>query len=103
MISPLLWQSLSFKDETAWLDFLGQHALAHQALAGATRTRHQLLDDLREEQGPHSAMHSEVSAALGLGGAALEDADLNDEAAFYSWTQLHAMDHARLHVAAGVP
>jgi len=102
LISPLLWQSLPFRDPDAWLDFQGQHEQWHILLAAQTKTRRVPLDDLREHGQFHAQMHDDLADAFGLPHAGdLAAFDLNEENAFNGWAFLHALDHQRLRIAAG--
>ena len=103
LMSPLLWQSVPFADSDAWLDFLGVHEQWHIILAGQTKTRRVPLDDLRYQLGAHDLMHKDLASALGLASPVdLASYDLQDENAYQGWAFLHALDHQRLRLAAGL-
>ena len=67
LMSPLLWQSVPFKDNDAWLDFVGVHEQWHIILAGQTKTRRVPLDDLRDNLTAHDLMHKDLGLALSAG------------------------------------
>lgn len=103
LISPLLFQSVPFGSETAWLDFLGQDASWHYELARATGTPYILIDDLKTNLAPHAAMHNAVAEALGISKVGdLESFDLEDETSFVSFMFLESADLMRLRAAAGL-
>jgi hypothetical protein len=103
LISPLLWQSVSFGDEDAYLDWLGQHGFWHDALAAVTATPRLNFDDLRLEMLRHANVHAAVAKALGVPVAPdLASYDLRDRESFVGFMQTHALDHQRLRVAAAI-
>ena len=103
LVSPLLWQSVPFKEPDAWLDFLGQHAWWHRELAKATKQSYTNLDDLRNNLEPHAHMHEEVAAALGINpNTDLSSYDLTTEQAFIGWMWVHSLDHERFRTATGL-
>lgn len=103
MISPLLWQSVSHGDETAWLDFMGQHEQTHRVLAATSRTLIRTLDDMLKDLTPHGALHDALADRYGIGRVGdWTSYDLREPEAFYSFMALHAQDHVRIARAAGV-
>jgi hypothetical protein len=103
MISPLLWQSVPFGDPDAYFDFLRSHESWHFELAKATKTRFQLLDDLRENLQPHQTMHDALALAFGITRVAdLTSFDLSDEQSWLGWHTLNAQDHERFRIASGI-
>jgi len=103
LISPLLFQSVPFGSETAWLDFLGQDASWHYELAKATGTSYRLIDDLKQNLEGHAAMHNEVADALGVTKVGdLTSFDLEDETSFVSFMFLESSDLQRMRAAAGL-
>ena len=111
-----LWKSLPFGDKDAFVDFLGQHALWHTALDKVVRAAGgAAYPSLPLGDGPsptdeggdwhlaHQAVHDGAAVGLGLSAApdfTAYDLDHRDE--FATWTWLHAQEHQRLRVAAGV-
>ncbi len=104
MISPLLWQSVPFRDNDAWLDFLGQHDRWHQAFGVQLKIPWVPLDDLREELSAHQRLHDATADALKIPRAGdLTSYDLkNNRDSYTSWHFLHSTDHQRLRLAAGL-
>ena len=103
LISPLLWESIPFADETAFLDWLGQHQFWHNALSQVTGTPVLLFDDLRMEMLRHADTHAAVAHALQIPVAPdLASYDLRDRESFEGFHQVHALDHDRLRKAAGI-
>ena len=115
IIQPQLWQSLPFGDKDAFVDFLGTHALWHAALDHRIRSQGAPpFPTLPLGDGPvagseadwhlaHQAVHDGEASGLGLSGSpefTAYDLDKRDE--FASWTWLHAQEHIRLFVAAGL-
>ncbi len=111
MMDPKLWQSLPFRDTTAWIDFLGQHSRWHQVLAqsifaknGKMYRIYPLGDGGGQEW--HLAHQDEhIGAANALGLAAPPDFssyNLSDPTEFASWVWLHAEEHIRLRTPAGI-
>lgn len=103
LISPLLWMSLPFKSETAFLDWGGQHQTWHYALARATKTAFILLDDLRDNMESHASLHNQIADALGVSRVGdMTSFSLEDETSWISFHYLNAADHERFRVAAGI-
>lgn len=103
LISPLLWQSVPFASETAYLDFHGQHERWHYELAKATGTPFILTDDLKQNLTPHANMHNALADALGVTRVGdLETFDLEDETSWISFHFLNAADHQRFRTPAGL-
>lgn len=103
LISPLLWQSVPFRDPDAWLDFLGAHQTWHQVLAEQTQTAWQPMDDLRAQLEPHQQMHDALADAIGIPRAGdLQSFDLDDRDAYVGWQWIHALDHQRFRRALGI-
>jgi hypothetical protein len=104
LISPLLWQSVPFKDNDAWLDFMGQHDRWHQAFAIKLKIAWFPMDDLREELSAHQRLHDATADSLGIPRAGdLTSYDLkNDRDSYTSWHFLHSNDHQRFRLAAGL-
>jgi heme oxygenase len=99
MIDPLLWQSVPFDNEEAWLDWLREHEAWHRRLGIAPMVP---LDDLRVNLERHQQLHAAENALLGLGQPPdLTQYDLHDRVAYYTWMQLHAVETARQRQAAG--
>lgn len=111
---PQLWQSLPFRDHNAFVDFLGQHALWHTDLdhlirtAGGAPYASLPLGDGPTEDGAdwhqvHQLIHVGEASGLALAGPPdFTGYDLNQRDQFASWTWLHAQEHIRLLVAAGL-
>jgi len=114
----LLWQLIPFEDVDAFEDFQGQHQQWHESLAKATGTSWHPLD-LRAQGGPkdqttatkmsraamgvHQTMHHAVADALQVGRSGdLVSYDLSVRDYFVGWSWVHALDHERLRVAAGL-
>ena len=102
MVDVSLWASIPFRNPTAWLDFLGHHALWHRALAetvfrlnGATYRTYPLGDGGGIEwMHAHQQEHVGANQALSLGSPAdLESYDLTDPEDFASWCFVHAQEH----------
>ena len=103
IVSPLLFQSVPFGSETSWLDFLGSCGQWHLALARATGTRYNLIDDLKKNLQPHSDMHDAIASALGITKVGdLTSFDLEDETSFVSFMYLESSDLMRMRAAAGL-
>jgi hypothetical protein len=112
VINPLSWSVLGFGDETAWIDFLGHHALWGRAFDQHVR--------LRLAAGPYP------TPPLGDGGGAEWDEahqlwhvgargavllppppdfrsyDRRQREQFATWCFLHAQEHHLIQVAAGL-
>lgn len=103
LMSPLLWQSVPFKDEDAFTDFLGQHNRWHALLSQLTNTRFVNTDDLREQLDNNARMHADVADALGIPRVDdLRSFDLTNEESFVSFLYLESRDLQRLRQSAGV-
>lgn len=103
LISPLLFQSVPFGSETAWLDFLGSCGAWHYELARATGTSYRLIDDLKQNLASHAAMHNELADSLGVTRAAdLESFSLEEETSFISFMFLESADLTRFRAPAGL-
>jgi hypothetical protein len=118
LISPLLWQTVPFADVDAWSDFLGQHALWHEALGKATGTAYHPLDLQIQGSGPNAEtaqkltraglglnqqMHHDIADALGVSRSGdLVSYTLSDRDQFVGWSWVHALDHERLRQLAGL-
>ena len=115
LVQPTLWQSLPFKDKDAFVDFLGGHDFWHDALdqllraAGAAPYPSLPLGDgpVTDSEGDwhliHQAMHEGEAAGLALSGPDdFTSYDLNKLDEFSTWTWLHAQEHIRLALAAGL-
>lgn len=109
---PLRWQSIPFRDEQAWADFMGEHAQIHRALftqvVGVDQlpayNAYPLADGAgREWLMANDQEHRNIAHSLGLPGTTdLASADLDDLASFEEWLLVHAQDHVRLADAAGL-
>lgn len=103
MISPLLWQTVPFKDNDAWQDFLGMHASWHREMSKLLGTGFNLYDDLRISLDQHAEDHGALADKLGLSRAGdLESFDLNEATSFAGFMWVHALDSERLRIAAGL-
>lgn len=111
MMSPLLWLGTPYKNQTAWYDFHGHHALWHRALA-------QVIVDLGhpvyavfplgDGGGPawmqsHAIEHAGAAASLGLSAPPdLTNYDLTHAQDWASWHFIHSEEHERLRKQAGI-
>lgn len=112
LVDPLQWALLPFGDQTAWVDFLGAHALWHleldqqirENLGGDTFPQPNLGDGGGPEwDSAHQLVHDSESEALGIErGPDFQSYDRNQPEQFASWAFLHASDCVRLRRAAGV-
>jgi hypothetical protein len=114
LIQPSLWQSLQYGDQDAFVDFLGGHELWHRQVdvlirsAGAAPYPSLPLGDGPIGDGGdwhlvHQVIHRGEAAGLALSEPPDFTAyDLNERDQFASWTWLHAQEHQRLMVAAGL-
>lgn len=111
LFDPLLWSVLPFGDQTAWIDFLGAHALFHRQLDDVIRR--QFLADpwpqlpLGDGGGDewaeaHQLTHDGEAKGLSIAlGPDLRSYDLTRADQFASWCFVHANDCQRLRQAAG--
>lgn len=103
MMSPLLWQTIPFTDQDAWLDFLGTHQDWHRQMSRITATSFNLYDDLKNTLDQHGQDHDNLADALSLPRAGdLTSFDLNDPTSFAGWMWIHALDSERLRQKAGL-
>jgi hypothetical protein len=107
LVSPLLWQVLPFKDEDAWLDFLGAHERWHQVLAEKTGSgggSWQIFGDLKVEgSDAHQRVHDGLADAIDIPRPGdLTSFDLQKEDAFVQWTFVHALEHQRLRLTLAI-
>lgn len=110
VVDPLSWSVLPFGDQTAWVDFLGSHALwfasvvqhVRQNLGGAPIALLPLGDGGGAEwMDADQLAHDSTSDSLGVPrGPDLRSYDLGEAAQFASWAFLHANDCVRLRQAA---
>lgn len=99
----VLWESVPFGDQDAFLDWQLPHLLAHQALAKATNTPLVLLDDLRTDAFAHADMHHKMARVLGINDLwDFAGYDLTDRASYNDFMLSHAQAHAVLQKAAGL-
>jgi hypothetical protein len=106
LVDPRSWSVLAFGDETAWIDFLGAHALWHDQLDFHIRTRlfgapisALPLGDggTAEWAKAHQRRHDDECASLGISfGPDFESYDLTKADQFASWAFIHAQESARL-------
>jgi hypothetical protein len=110
VINPLIFQDLPFRNKTALQDVQGIHWFWHRALADKIR---QLgfayrTYPLADSVGPEWLIanqneHAGAAFAIGIVGPPdLQSYDLDDPAQWASFWFLHAGDHRRLQLAAGV-
>lgn len=111
MIDPALWESLPFRNRTAFLDFLGTHAIWHQNLALAIRRQTGIvyrtypLGDGGDAPWllAHQTEHIGAGEALHLPPPGdLASYDLTNAEAFASFCFLHGQHSRQLAQAAGL-
>lgn len=111
MIAPNLWAAVPFQNRTALLDWQGQHALWHQAVAdtaaaaGKKYATYPLGDGVGtpDWQRVHAQEHVNANLALGISGPpSLTDFDFAKAEDFASFHWTHGQESERLRAAAGV-
>jgi len=107
--SPLLWKSLPFQSEDAYLGWLRDHMMWHRELAVQIQKQFKVtvplyeLDDLKENLRNHAIMHDSIAKAINVTNVAdLQSFDLNDAVSWVAFHDLHADDHQRFRAALGV-
>lgn len=109
---PLSWSVMGFGDKTAWLDFLGAHALWHRSVDTYLR-QHLGADPYptlplgdgggAEWHEAHQLTHvGEANALLIPAPPDFRSYDLEDREQFATWTFIHAQECVRLRLAAGL-
>ena len=102
---------VAFEDQEAWLQFLHIHMLAHEGLDQATEDAGGTLEnfplaDFDEQQNwlqRHMQIHRELAEQWLIDPPPdLEYWDLSVEDDFYDWMLLHAQEHTRISLTAGV-
>jgi hypothetical protein len=102
---------VQFGDEVSWKAFLGDHWLAHEGLyqasidAGLNLENYPLFDFDRQVEWlqRHNLIHKQLAEEWGIDPPPdLEDWDLTQEDDFNDWMQLHAQEHVRISLVAGV-
>ncbi len=109
-MSPLLWLDWPFKDQDAWHDFLWAHEQWHRVLEGVAQQApfnhtvvHFPLDDLSTNPTGHQQMHDGLADGFGIArGGDLTTVDFDVEDQFQTWMYVHALDHQRFRLVAGV-
>lgn len=103
LLPAVLWQSVSYGDPDAFLDWNLQHALTHQALAMKTTTAIIPLDSLRDDPFPHGELHRNEAAALGLPVIwDFTNYQLKERDSFDEFMLAHSEHHRLLASAAGL-
>jgi hypothetical protein len=111
VVDPILWASLPFRNRTAFLDFLGDHAIWHHVTADVifrdTGTAYKTFPLGGYGAGWHRAHqqeHQQIHLALGLAPPPdMENYSLAEEGPFTTWSYIHAQDHRLIRAAAGIP
>lgn len=111
LVNPLAWATLTYGDETAWIDFLGAHALWHDQLDYHIRARLHgpTIPSLPLGDGggaewtqAHQDRHDGECDALGIPrGPDFQSYDLKQADQFVSFCFIHAQECQRLAQAAG--
>ncbi len=111
VVDPHSWSHLPFGDQTAFVDFLGQHALFHRSLdhtirlLGGTPYNYLPIGDGGGEDWLLAVQQAHEGAATALVIAPPPDLtayDLTDVDQFTTWSYLLALDDVRLRQAAGI-
>lgn len=112
IVDPRGWQMLPFKDETAFIDFIGSHELQHRAfndyirqvLAGPTYPVLPLGDFSGDDwHQAHQLVHDGTAFSLGIDASPdFRSYDFSDADQWASYHWLHALEHVRIREAAGL-
>lgn len=103
LMSPRLWESISYKDPDSFHDFLFRHDGWHRELAKLTQTRYWATDDLKQNLLNHAQMHINVAQALAIPQIGdLLSFDLADPESFLNFMFLNATDHERFRLVTGL-
>ncbi len=98
-------------DEAGFLEFLGAHEMAHEAIAlalgakGKVVARPPLTDDPRVSPSwllAHQELHRAEASALGTGMPDMSSVDWNNPDDFSDWMKLHADVHAAENAALNI-
>lgn len=111
MLDARLFSSTPFDNRTAWLDFLGTHALFHRALADKVHALTGVAYRVyplgngggAEWLGAVQKTYQNAARALGIGPPPdLESYDLRQPGDFASWCFIIGQESRRLALAAGL-
>ena len=104
---------IPFGDEDAMLVFLGEHAICHSDVNAHISKKYgpapllYPLDGSEEMDADwllmHYRTHQNLNRRLGIAGLPdLADIDMNDESQFYTWVEVHNLEHAKINYALGI-
>lgn len=102
----------AFDDQAAFLDFLGQHEIAHQQINEALARQSVEITGVPLMENPkenlqwlqdHYAIHLQIATAINQTDLVdLSSVNMKNEAEYLDWMQLHAYTHEEINTLLGI-